>query len=859
MPFTVNGIGTHYYGQKNHFVSTEVCGSCGRVGNLVSYDTRLWFVVVFIPVIPLGRKRIINQCPSCTRHHAIKAADYEQAVQRQAEARVEEFHREPSPASALMAHGGLLFARDHEQAATFRQTAVPRFADRADFLLALASQLREVSLFDEAAPLEESALRVQPDLPQARVAVARVRMRQGDPDEARRLLDFLERPAARQAHSLAPLEELALCYQRQGRHHEALDLAGLLLREYPQVGQNAGFRALVRRSETSLHAVESILPARGHRIRGLFWAKDSPYPAWQRRLATGSALLGLLTAGLWISNEIIRRHRTLHVLNACGQPVEVRVDDGPPTTVGPGMGEVAVAEGPHRVRLGGPVNETHDVNVESAFLDRWTNHPVWVLNPGGEAVLQQMTLYYAKNPRDPDRRVIVGSAFSAFPHVDYPFQTPPQRLSVKGNTNTERVKTTVAWVQGQDADAFREAVAADREQALGFAERRLRRGPDQDELLRAYLEQTLETAPSRVEAFLKSGLGHRPVVVGWHRAYQTVAELNRHESELLETYTRALAAEPGNGALLYLRGRIEPDWDRQEELFRKSIDADATLAWPWMARGLRELAATHWAESLRCLRKAQELHLEDDYLRKPMHVVRLTTGDAEGLIKDARGRLAANPLDATTMVFLCDALAASGKAESIGPELATWLTRLPGPIQSQIAPTAQAYAAYQQGKPDECEQTALQVPTAQGRVLRIQALLALGRAREVAADTSLEQAWVEPWLILGVSLGLALEGQAAEADRWRERACARLDAQTPESRKLAAVLRAAEPTALADLAHIHADVEDRALLLAVLAQQFPSRRAEYRAAAASFNVMRLPPYLLVRRAIETAPESAAAR
>ena len=48
------------------------------------------------------------------------------------------------------------------------------------------------------------------------------------------------------------------------------------------------------------------------------------------------------------------------------------------------------------------------------------------------------------------------------------------------------------------------------------------------------------------------------------------------------------------------------------------------------------------------------------------------------------------------------------------------------------------------------------------------------------------------------------------------------------------------------------DPEDKALLLAVLGQRFPAKRAEYHAAAARFNVGRKPPYQLVRRAIEGA-------
>ena len=48
MPSTVNGIGTHYYGKKNRSVRQGVCNACHRQVQLESYDTRLFFVFVFI-------------------------------------------------------------------------------------------------------------------------------------------------------------------------------------------------------------------------------------------------------------------------------------------------------------------------------------------------------------------------------------------------------------------------------------------------------------------------------------------------------------------------------------------------------------------------------------------------------------------------------------------------------------------------------------------------------------------------------------------------------------------------------------------------------------------------------------------
>ena len=59
MPQVVNGCGTWYYGKKNLQQYQGVCRACGALTTLSSYDTRLYAVVFFIPLIPLARKRII--------------------------------------------------------------------------------------------------------------------------------------------------------------------------------------------------------------------------------------------------------------------------------------------------------------------------------------------------------------------------------------------------------------------------------------------------------------------------------------------------------------------------------------------------------------------------------------------------------------------------------------------------------------------------------------------------------------------------------------------------------------------------------------------------------------------------------
>jgi hypothetical protein len=700
-----------------------------------------------------------------------------------------------------------------------------------------------------ASEFYEAAWKLQPDLPEARVGVARRKMAKGELDEARKLLEFLESPGAGQHYDLGPIDVLSSHYQKQGRHEEALAIAAHLLRELPGAGQLHAFRAFVQRSEKALGRFESILPPREHSLRSLFRSERSVYPKWLRWTVIGGAALVLLSVGLLINNEYIRRHRAIHVVNACGKPVEVKVDDQPPLSVAT-TGQLVVNEGPHRLQLTGAVDETHQIDVQSTFFDRWFRKPVWVLNPGGEAVLEQVTLYYAENPPPSQQHLIMGRPFVALPHVDYAFESPPSKLDVK-TKNAQVEKVSLQRFQGSDAIAFSATIDQDRAAALDFAEHRLRRHqPEQHNLLKHYLAATWLKDASRVEAFLKSGLAWRPVQVEWHRAYQGMAELKREDGELVALYDRYLEAEPKNAELIYLRGRVDPDWDAQERYYRRAIQADPRQPWPLMALGVRAAAAGKWADCLRDLKKAQELKIDEELVLDQLQSALLATGAAKTMVTEYQRRVAANPLDFNALVLMIEMIAASGPPESIERELAAWENRLPIGARAQVVVPFRAIAAYDAGKLGDCEQLCRQLGALQIPSLRLQAVLAQKRAKEAALDPAFSTLWDDPWEILAVSLGLDLEKQKDEALRWREKAIGKLKSMGPEMRLAGKILNSSEPPVMTEIERLLVGTGNQALVCAVLAERFPARRAEYHAAAARYNVRRKPPYQLVLRAIK---------
>lgn len=77
MPGTILGTGTRHIGKGNILSELDTCAHCGRRGELASYDTELVFCLFALPILRLGQRRILRQCPSCGGHQALDRKEWD--------------------------------------------------------------------------------------------------------------------------------------------------------------------------------------------------------------------------------------------------------------------------------------------------------------------------------------------------------------------------------------------------------------------------------------------------------------------------------------------------------------------------------------------------------------------------------------------------------------------------------------------------------------------------------------------------------------------------------------------------------------------------------------------------------------
>ncbi len=860
MPFTYNGIGTHYYGKRNLQSRPGACPHCHRSVNLLSYDTRLWFVVLFVPLIPLGRKRIIDSCPYCRRHYVAELQKWETARQLETSGALAKFRSDPSPENAIEAHRQLVAFHQHDEAAALQKTICEKFPDNARVQVYLGATLTNLGKAREGEPFFERAFQLRPDLPEARIGIARTHIRAKRLDEARALLDFMEKPGAAQLYSLAPLEQLAIAYQAAGCHLQALELFRHLLAELPALSENKAFRKMVLRSETG---GTSILPKTKFSLRRFF--QRPPPGTAPGKVANRTALiivgctLLLIVVALMISNIYIRLHRKLYIANALPQDLRLEIA-GRAIPVPRGLTLVTLAEGHYIARLGGAVQDELPVDIHANYFQRWFQKPVWLLNPGGRALVVFERVPYTSNPSastSGSYSYIFGDSFRAFPNVTHPFVPLPKTIKLD-SAGTEKILTSLQLFRAQPVNAFYGLTKVHRgREALDLAEWRLRVDPTDTEMLQAYVGSATTTSEiPRIVGFLHSGLTNASIPVEWHRSYQDARSAQGDDAALvLAEYTDLIKADPTNSDLLYLCGRLVGDKAQGQDFFHRSLQANPANPYPMYALAYDYLIVGDWSHAKPLLDRVVELIPADHDFRDMWKLACLGTGQAGQAESEFRRLLKQDPTDWRSTFGLCDVLAAEGKsADSVAAitELLRAIQAASPGSETEMRSVMYLYHYYAFGDFSMLEQTARRDPSPAGKAALFHSLVEQNKLDEATKLFPLQEV-TNPEILIAVSLAYRLNHQAAEAAAWHAAFVRALRQQGGRNIALAALLDADKLPSVTELEQLRLSLPGRAALLMDLALTHPELRDQLTQTARLINLDRTFPYFLVQRALGDKP------
>jgi len=429
-------------------------------------------------------------------------------------------------------------------------------------------------------PLARAA-ELAPDRPDVRRAMGVTSCRQGRPDEARQALQFMfDDPAQRDPAALVLLGE---AYQADQRHREALECFGAAQQASHGLSRDKSFRKTVRASEKQVPDA-AVLPRRGL------------LSGWRGKLVLAGLLLSAaLLVGEWFASRSV----PLYVVNGLPAPVTVEVA-GEKLTVSAGdWRKLAVGEGEHEATFSCPsagLRGAHAFELHASLWSRLFNRRTHVLNPFAAAVLARERTVYAE---DPDRyadeykaELLLTGPYAALEGFHYRFEAYPEQIQMEGARET---RTRLSLCEVPPFQAISAALAeenADMALALDALEAHCRADPGKVELLQLYhLLGAQQNQLERVMATLEAGLAVRPVRIGWHRFYQTVAIQQGRRQEVLDRYERLLAEAPDDPDRLYLAGRLGHGRRASMPYVQRALAREPAHAWALISRCYHELGA----------------------------------------------------------------------------------------------------------------------------------------------------------------------------------------------------------------------------------------------------------------------------
>lgn len=601
MPETINGIGTWYHGKTDIHRLKGVCEFCGNMGELSSYDTTLYFVVFFIPVIPIKKYRVLEECPACQKHRVIKARQWKELKEATTNEVMSKLEANPRDKGALLE---ALDAVIGYQEKPLLEKLVPftqNFNDDADVQAKLAACYNYFSLREEATEAYKRSLLAE-DRPETRENLAFNLLRAGQPEEAYSLARHVMEEKKREKLYLPFL--LIDTYQSQGKHQQALELLDELEEAFPELAQDKEVKKLRAQSNKYLASGKPVKRAtlvdssRGGVQQG------SNFSKWVPILIASFLIIGYFARTFYLGENC-----SVYLLNGAGKPYEVKVHDktyllqpGSPQLIQVPEGELVVESTQKDYEIP-PVK----CKVETNFWSRCFMRPVFVVNPDESAVLSSETSIYAKNPPKPPPPVYIDAkSIHVLDEPDYLFSEFPDSIQVKGNSSITKKRLGVFRFADTNGQLdYLQTHVKDAKQLTGMVKRLLMINPA-DHLLLEWLQRRLSLDEQM--KLLQTKLGEEPLLVDWHRAYQDLCFRMKPPRDVRSEYEMRLAsASPATKAnALYLLGRVTED-PPGVALFREAAGMKEPSFYAINALGLRALLGGDFADAQKWAEKMQFL------------------------------------------------------------------------------------------------------------------------------------------------------------------------------------------------------------------------------------------------------------
>jgi hypothetical protein len=329
------------------------------------------------------------------------------------------------------------------------------------------------------------------------------------------------------------------------------------------------------------------------------------------------AILVLLIAVLVYLGAAVKMgySRTAWLVNGTGRAYTVTIDGEPHPVAPHEVREISIGEGEHELAFSDtplPVPPV-TVNVDTSFFGRPFSDDAIIINPDQCAILVREQMVYTSDKAKVGReKELPLTVFSGKPlHIietNYPFKKFPEEITVDSHVD-EVSKSRLFRYEPAGLDDLlsivRERKLADTpQQYLTYVANYARFAPTETNVIYHYSSIAHAADPQGMVAFLHEAVAARPLLIEWHRAYQSHMEALQPQHDLVAEYRAMLKKEPDEPGLHYLLGRVIDDFDKAKPHFLKAESLGKPIGYGYHAIAYQHLCTADYEPGLTNAAKA---------------------------------------------------------------------------------------------------------------------------------------------------------------------------------------------------------------------------------------------------------------
>jgi hypothetical protein len=589
---------------------------------LQSYDTRHAICFLFVPIIPLGKRRINSHCKRCDRFYQIPWKEWFDSTEEYGSLLSSELAGgAPDRDKVLASIVGIAQMQSikliHENLDSIDRV----FRDDEEVQATLAGVLLSLGDFSGAYPYSVRAFELNHS-DENRELLGIIALNTGKLEEARAAFQFIMNGALQEKYNV--LEALVECYQEQGRHDEALDLLEAMEKAFPNEATQKETKRLRKISNKHAGTDKSVVP------------KSAPKKG-STKLSRGLQVAVLLLVILGFVGASIYQGSThdVYFLNGLPSPYTVEIDGSPYTLSAARVIPIPIGDGDftvHVVEENLGLNDV-EISVRTNFFTRLFISDIFVVNPDASGFIGWEDIPYSEsNSQEVDDRyqnkVHFGSTTYEFADIDFIFEESPDEISTESSGIIMR-KALSNYTNLDYTDSVDYIAGNHGESALFNFLRLVIASNPMDSNIHAYASQYL--SPENAVKVLEPYLEQRMDDLHYHRYYQEAAQFVYSSEEIHQRYQGYLDQSPENPDLLYLLGRNTIDPAKANEFYKRAYSAPEPSVWAAWAYTYNLLANAKFEEALEFSSVWTERFPENEPLAGVAMTVAMATGDYDSI------------------------------------------------------------------------------------------------------------------------------------------------------------------------------------------------------------------------------------